>query len=109
MGIFGALMPDVIQKEIQNTKLIVPKADRLKTTKDSRHLLQGIVFYIAIFVLVALYQIYGQSIPYIGVLPGYAYDAQCPAYWSQTTERPCLKYIVQGEECFPYGRYPGEM
>lgn len=81
--IFNALMPGEVKKEMQSTVMCIPKLPRLKTTEGSWHLIQGLLFYMLVFLAVGIYQGYGQIVPYIGVLPGYAYDADCPAYWAE--------------------------
>lgn len=105
--IFDAMFPNTVKNQIGNMRLMVMKAVQNPTSLNKEvwdGFMRSWVYYLAIFALVALYLQFGQRLPYIGVLPGYADDAACPNFWAQRASRPCgILDPLDGRECFPYG------
>jgi len=103
--VFDAMFPRTVKEHIVTVKLIVSR-HRLP---PQREILAGFyrswTYYVVIALATMMYLKLGQSIPFIGVLPGYAHDAACPKYWIRRAERPCgFLAPMEGEECFKYGK-----
>merc|ERR1712186_254360 len=92
--LYTSLLPPSVIEEIKNTKLW---AERKSKTREERnkekeqralreHALSSACFFGAL-VFVFAYMTLGQSIPYIGIFPGWENDAQCPIYWGKITQR----------------------
>lgn len=102
--IFAGLIPATMKENIKITKLV-----RSTTPEDSEHesdvkaAYRSATFHLAlvIFGVAAYMSAYGQSIPYLGIFPGYAYDNDfaCPALWDRQRSLVCLS----GKDCFPLG------
>jgi len=56
-------------------------------------------WYIVCLIGVPIFLTFGQTIPFIGVLPGFAYDIDCTDFWEKGTQRLCH----MDEECFSTG------
>lgn len=105
--IFDAMFPSVIKNHLGNVKLMVERAAQTPEA-IGQEMWDGFrrswIYYAVLFLVVALYLEYGQRLPYIGVIPGYANDAACPVFWQERADRPCgLWSPLQGGDCFPYG------
>jgi len=56
-------------------------------------------WYLLCLIGVPIFLLFGQAIPFIGVLPGFAYDIDCSGFWKSITRRECH----MSEECFQTG------
>merc|ERR1712032_225942 len=52
-------------------------------------LLGSTIWYLVCFIGVPIFLTLGQAIPFIGVLPGFAYDVDCADFWESITQRMC--------------------
>mmetsp|Transcript_94538 Transcript_94538/g.304100 ORF Transcript_94538/g.304100 Transcript_94538/m.304100 type:complete len:245 (-) Transcript_94538:237-971(-) len=101
--IYNALYREAIQEPIHGMKLWLKsdKGDRAQKDVLMRELRESWMYYSGCLILVALYLNLGQSLPYIGVLPNFQYDALCPLYWETEMTRVCGAW--PNKDCFPYG------
>jgi len=104
--LFEGLLPESIRQNIAGTKLVIPQAPKTGDhMKDAMAMEKKITWgyhrsaicTIGIIGGVYLFMTYGQSIPILGVFPGFQNDAQCPIWWREHTEQICKP----GVECFP--------
>jgi hypothetical protein len=104
--LFEAALPLTVAEKVAETKFFIK--DTSPAQKDAREKYQkdktvmgyyrSITYFFGVWVFVALMMSYGQYIPYLGVFPNYAHDAECPSYQARISSRICM----QGEECFPF-------
>jgi len=104
--LFEGLLPESIKKDIENTKLVMPKPKksgdenedaRKKEEQIKAGFTRSTGYAVVIMVGVLIFVTYGQCVPVIGVFPGYLDDAQCGAWWKAKTTEIC----EVGKECFP--------
>lgn len=101
--LFEAAMPLTIREKVMEIKFFVkksPETEKQKRDKVIGGYWRSIMYFFGTWIFVALMMSYGQYIPYIGVFPKYAHDAECPTFQARISKRVCH----QGEECFPFGR-----
>lgn len=98
--LFSAMLPSFICARIANTKFWKPSEELSQMQRKDHFQVHYTLSYIYLFgvaLLVYLFLSYGQSLPYIGVFPGFENDLACHEYLHAITRRVC-KY---GFECFP--------
>jgi len=102
--LFNAFTPFVVKREIGFTRVKMARvAKRLIEETSRKFIWKAYAYYLLIFLMVYLYQFKGQTLPYVGIMPGYANDAACPDYWIERTHRPCMIHNLRGTPCFPFG------
>jgi len=107
--LYNAFTPFPVKKEIAITKIKMARAaERLVDITRSNFIWKAYIYYFAIFIAVYWYQCHGQHVQFIGIMPGYAYDAACPAFWKERTVRPCMIHNFRGTPCFPYGKHASD-
>jgi len=103
---FEGILPESIHKQVVATKLVLkPKSRTGDPAKDALAAewktimgwMRSTAYFVLVLVGVYCYMFYGQSLPIIGVYPGYAADASCPVYWHKLSHPIC----EEGENCFP--------
>lgn len=105
-NLFEGFVPESMRKNIDLTTYFYPSsatAEAELKEKEKRQVILGYArstFYlIAVMGGVYSYMIYGQSIPYLGVFPGFNWDVPCSDWWAMKAEEVCRP----GVECFPKG------
>lgn len=108
--IFDAIFAESLKEHIQNARLVFPVSSAdLKWRGIASGVKRSLGWWLAVLVFVRLYIYYGQHLPYISVLPGYARDIDCADYWSAKTMEPCrTTAFFGGDDCFPFGYYKSD-
>ena len=90
--LFEAMLPASISGDLEETKLW-RKQKPLTAAENEAKILGGYkrscMYFFGTMIAVYCYTMYGQSLPIIGVFPGYAHDAECvsPKYIEDTFSR----------------------
>jgi hypothetical protein len=101
-SIFQGLVPGTMKTNIGKTKLVRPRLKE-EYEQEVKGAYRGVTLQlITVVVGVAAYMSeFGQSIPYVGIFPGYAADNDiaCAKMWNVQRTLVCSR----GEECFAFG------
>mmetsp|Transcript_50771 Transcript_50771/g.127992 ORF Transcript_50771/g.127992 Transcript_50771/m.127992 type:complete len:387 (+) Transcript_50771:83-1243(+) len=104
--IFEAMFPAFMADQIDQVKLWRRRDKDPKAYQRVQweHIRRSGIYWLVILVGVYVYLSFLQGLPFVGVLPGYAGDAECPGYWRRQTTMICNSWAVwKGAQCFPYG------
>lgn len=100
--IFAGLIPGTMKDNIRITKLVKVLKEH-EHESDVKVAYMSVTFYLlfVVFGVAAYMSEYGQSIPYMGIFPGYAHDNDfaCPKLWERQRSQICSV----GKDCFPRG------
>lgn len=97
---FEALIPNSCHSRLNATTIWKPS----KKTPDEqdREIRAGYrrsyIYLFGIMFSVYSFLLWGQELPFLGIFPGFKYDADCPLYSKVHTRRIC----TPGNECFPF-------
>lgn len=115
--LFGGFIPESMSRNLDITKLFIPSDPNPSVGSHVKAVVKGYtrstLYLIVVAVGVYLWMTQGQSIPLIGVFPGYSYDVNCVSYWTGQATQVCkledtevttqgIK-LFSGDECFPLG------
>lgn len=100
--LFQAMLPSFICARIDNTKFW--KAGKKNSAEEKKKVfVQGyrrsFIYLSSLLIFVYILLTYGQSLPIVGVFPGYGYDVQCDDFFVEVTRRVC----EWGDDCFAKG------
>jgi len=102
--IFEGLLPSSIHERIEETVLcIVDKAVTPQAQTDAivSQYIRSVTYFVMTTIGVYIFMTYGQYIPRIGVLPGYANDIQCPGWIEQQIDWVCSA-MPWRDDCFAF-------
>lgn len=102
--LFSACLPDSLIERIRVTKFCkfkrtVPRTLAQQESETMRDLVSSAGYFFGSILFVYSFMTIGQTVPLLGVFPGYDHDIHCPAYFEKITRQFCQA----GQECFPFG------
>lgn len=101
---FGAMVPKSLKGQIAVFKLWTAKS-KYQTSQIAWSYARSIVHIFLVVVIPYWYITYGQTLPLVGVYPGYV-RGQIARHCADVLSHGMYRVCLWGEICFPYGRSP---